>query len=66
MKGELSMSTSLLYRAFGVKHYDFAGTEFIDGGIIFNVKPKERLLVCLICGSREVTRRGSFSRRLRT
>lgn len=60
------MSTSLLYHAFGLTGYDYVRQSFVAGNVIFDVRPKGRLIRCPDCGSRDVVRRGMFERWLQT
>ncbi|MBD5641358.1 MAG: ISL3 family transposase [Desulfovibrio sp.] len=60
------MSTSLLYHAFGLSDYAYVHQKFANGGIIFRVRPKWRLIRCPVCRARNVIRRGFCVRRLRT
>jgi hypothetical protein len=48
------MSTSLLYHAFGLKKYDYVSTEYVGGRIKFNIRPKACLLMCPVCGSKDI------------
>ncbi len=34
---EVSMSTSLLYHAFGIRGYDYVRTDYQDGRVIFTI-----------------------------
>lgn len=65
-KGGITMSTSLMYHAFGLSDYDYVHQKFANGIIIFRVRPKWRLVRCPTCHSRQVIRRGLCMRRLRT
>ncbi|NDV24985.1 ISL3 family transposase [Desulfovibrio sp. JC022] len=60
------MSTSLLYHAFGLSGYDYVRQSFVAGNVIFDIRPKSKLIRCPECGSRKVIRRGEFERWLRT
>lgn len=60
------MSTSLLYRAFGVRGYQYLRTDYQGGMVFFHVKPKDELICCADCGSHDVIRRGSTERWFRT
>ncbi|ADU61411.1 MAG: ISL3 family transposase [Pseudodesulfovibrio sp.] len=60
------MSTSLMYHAFGLTGFDYVRQSFVAGNIIFDVRPKPKLVRCPECKSQEVVRRGSFERWLRT
>jgi transposase len=60
------MSTSLLYHAFGVRGYQYVSTSFVEGQVVFRVKPKRENCRCAACGSAEVTLRGGIERTWRT
>ena len=60
------MSTSLLYHAFGLRGYRYLSTSYFEGDVVFRVDPKPEEFRCSVCGSREVIRRGSVLRTLRT
>ena len=59
------MSTSLLYRGFGIRGYRHVKTEYEGGKAIFTVAQEPDLLRWGACGSRHVTRRGFHRRRFR-
>ena len=60
------MSTSLLYHAFGLQGYRYVHQQFIEGNVIFRVRPKAKLVRCPRCRSFHVIRRGMSERWLRT
>lgn len=60
------MSTSLLYHAFGIVGYDYVGTKYERGSLVFTLKPKAFELRCSCCGAKEVIRRGTVTRIFRT
>lgn len=60
------MPTTLLNRAFGCRDYRYRSTRYEVGAVIFCVEPKERMLVCPFCGSKEVVRKGRRTRRVRS
>ena len=60
------MSTSFLYHAFGLPGYDYVRQEFVGGNILLHVRPKDKLVRCPCCRSRNVLRRGVSERWLRT
>jgi transposase len=64
-KGETSMSTSLLYHAFGVRGYRYVKTEYIGGEVIFTIELAREAYRCAICGSDHVIGRGQKPRRFR-
>jgi transposase len=60
------MSTSLLYHSFGIRGYEYRGTEFVKGRVIFTIEqPRERLR-CPTCGSPVVHAQGHADRLLQT
>jgi transposase len=59
------MSTSLLYHAFGVRGYRYVKTEYVEGGVIFTIERKTDTCCCTACGSGNVWRQGSVTRRFR-
>jgi transposase len=61
-KGANSMSTSLLYHAFGLRGYDHLKTEYIDGTVTFTVQQRSHLCRCPQCGSRDVIHHGHETR----
>ncbi|QLA17965.1 ISL3 family transposase [Desulfolutivibrio sulfoxidireducens] len=60
------MSTSFLYHAFGLNGFEYVRQAFVDGGLVFTVKPKAKMIRCPDCESFNVIRRGCFERQLRT
>jgi transposase len=65
-KGEIHMSTNILYHGFGIHGYQHVHTKFHDGAIHFRVQQDVFNLRCPICGSNKVKRRGKVMRRFRT
>src|SRR3984893_12472893 len=64
-RGGCSMSTSLLYHAFGLVGYRYVRQEFREGQVIFHIEqPRERLR-CAHCGSADVWAQGSMDRTFR-
>ena len=59
------MSTSFLYRAFGIRGYNYVRTEYPDGQVIFTIAQDPRDCRCPACGSRDVLSRGHAERRFR-
>jgi transposase len=59
------MSTSILYHAFGLVGYDYVGTRYAGGAVIFSIRRKREKVRCPICRSRDVVLRGSVNRRFR-
>jgi transposase len=60
------MSTSLLYRAFGIREYRYVGTKFEEGQVIFTVVPREQPDCCPECGSKHIHLRGQKERQWQT
>ena len=60
------MSTSLLYRAFGVRGYRFSGMAYEPGRVVIGIVHGPRTLCCSRCGSHDVIRRGQWPRVFRT
>lgn len=60
------MSTSMLYRVFGVRDYRYARTEYVPGGVILVIHHKAKACCCAACGSRNVRPQGSVQRPIRT
>ena len=60
------MSTSLLYRAFGIREYRHEGTKFEEGQVIFKVVPREPPDCCPECGSKHIQLRGHKEREWQT
>jgi len=65
IQGEPTVSTSLLYHAFGIRGYDYVRTEYERGEIHFTVEQLGGRLACTACGSRRVIRKGGRKRRFR-
>jgi len=63
---EVSMSTSLLYHAFGIRGYQYVRTDYRDGGVVFTIRQDPETCRCSACGSAEVRPRGHAERHLRT
>src|SRR5216683_1307347 len=61
-KGALSMSTSLLYHAFGLRGYDYVKTEYLNGTVVFTIHQRPHTRRCPLCGSREVLPHGAQER----
>src|SRR3954451_11811248 len=64
--GEISMSTSLLYHAFGIRGYEYTRTEYQGGEVTFTIRQEPRTLRCEACGSRDVRPKGRVPRRFRS
>src|SRR4051812_5858751 len=63
---EVSMSTSLLYHAFGVRGYEYTRTRYEGGAVIFSIRQEPATCRCSACGSARVIHRGQVSRRFRS
>src|SRR5271167_4406249 len=61
-KGAISMSTSLLYHAFGLRGYDYVKTDYQAGGVVFTIRQRRHTCRCPLCGTREVAPRGFHER----
>jgi transposase len=59
------MSTSLLYHGFGIRGYRYVKTEYIKGGIVFEIAQEKKRCCCSACGSSEVTLQGKVTRQFR-
>jgi transposase len=58
------MSTSLLYHAFGVRGYEYSGTEFEQGKTYFRIRCPREQLRCAHCRSRDVSTQGKGHERV--
>jgi transposase len=63
---EVSMSTSLLYHAFGIRGYQYTRTDYPGGETVFTIHQKPETCRCSACGSAQVQMRGRVERRFRT
>lgn len=63
---EVSMSTSLLYHAFGIRGYDYVRTDYQGGQTIFTIHQEPVTCRCSVCGSPEVQQRGHVVRQFRS
>jgi len=59
------MSTSMLYHAWGLRGYDHVRTEYQEGKVFFYARPKDEIVTCPTCGSRQVIRHGAAEREFR-
>src|SRR5262245_20894306 len=64
--GATSMSTSLLYHAFGLRGYDHVKTEYTQGRVVFTVQQRPRTCRCPQCDSRDVIHHGHETRAFKT
>src|SRR5512146_1866510 len=62
---EASMSTSLLYHAFGIRGYQYTRTDYQDGQVIFTIHQEPETCRCSACRSPQVQSRGRVERRFR-
>jgi transposase len=60
------MSTSLLYRAFGIRGYRYVRTDYFEGEIVFTIEQPRAQLQCPLCRSRQVTAHGQVPRLFHT
>ena len=60
------MSTSLLYRVFGVRGYRYQRTEYTGGAVTFTIWQPRESYCCGECGSYDVIGRGQHDRTFRT
>ena len=65
-KGADSMSTSLLYHAFGLRGYDYVKTEYSAGAVVFTVRQRPHTCRCPQCDSREIIHHGHEPRSFKT
>jgi transposase len=64
LTGEETMSISILYHSQGISDYSYYRTIYEGGEIIYKIRPQPRLIRCPICGSKDVSPRGSVMRRI--
>lgn len=60
------MSTSLLYQMFGIEGYTYQATDYVQGSAVFRICQEAGELRCPICGCRDVLRRGTILRTIRS
>lgn len=60
------MSTSLLYHGWSIRGYQYRRTRYENGTIVFDVEPSEKKVCCSRCGTQDVVRQGTVTRRWRT
>lgn len=60
------MSTSLLYRAFGIRGYEQRSIDFFEGRVCFNIEQPRKNYRCPDCGSAAVHAQGHKDRFLKT
>jgi transposase len=65
-KGADSMSTSLLYHAFGLRGYDYVNTEYTAGRVVFTIQQRPHTCRCPQCDSRAVIHHGHETRAFKT
>jgi transposase len=59
------MSTTLLYHAFGIRHYRYVRMQQVGGEIVFTLRQPPDRWRCSACNSRDVVGRGSSERRFK-
>ena len=59
------MSTSLLYRTFGIRGYRYVATDYQGGRTVFRIEQPAEALRCPACRSDHVIRRGQCVREFR-
>ena len=59
---EVTMSTSLLYHAFGIRGYVYSRTQYDNGQVIFTIHQEAERYRCSACGSSRVISRGQVDR----
>jgi transposase len=64
-EGEASMSTSLLYHAFGLRGYEYVSTAYEEGRVIFTIRQRPHSYRCSVCGARDVQPHGQQERAFR-
>jgi len=64
-EGGSTVSTSLLYHAFGIVGFQCTSTEYKSGQVTFYITPGDHPLKCPSCKSSKVIRRGRKTRRFR-
>jgi transposase len=60
------MSTSLLYQAFRIRHYQYVRLNHKGGELVFTIRQPPSRWRCSACNSREVVGRGCSERRFKT
>src|SRR5262245_47898700 len=65
-KGADSMSTSLLYHAFGLRGYDYVKTDYTEGRVVFTIQQRPHTCRCPQCDSRDVIHHGHETRSFKT
>ena len=60
------MSTSLLYRTFGIRGYRYVATQYKEGRTVFVIEQGPGTFRCPQCRSRNMIRRGQSVREFRT
>jgi transposase len=65
-KGNLLMSTSLLYHGWGVRGYDHVAVFYEQGTIRFGIEQQPDTFRCSDCSSHEVMKSGVVTRRFRS
>jgi transposase len=65
-KGANSMSTSLLYHAFGLRGYDYVKTDYTEGRVVFTIRQRPHTCRCPQCDSRDLIYHGQETRAFKT
>ena len=60
------MSTSILYHGWGIRGYQYSGTEYKGGAMTFVIRQEDWTLRCRACGSGRVIRSGQFVRQFKS
>ena len=60
------MSTSILYHGWGIRGYQYSGTEYEGGAMTFVIRQEDWTLRCRACGSGRVIRSGQFVRQFKS
>ena len=62
IEGGSTVSTSILYHAFGIAGFHCTSKEYESGQIVFHIKPGDHPLRCPCCNSTNVILRGQKQR----
>jgi transposase len=60
------MNNSTLHNIFNIRGYNYQRTEYREGITYIHIKPKNNMIVCPTCNSKNVTTRGSIIRTIKT
>jgi len=64
--GGTSMSTTLLYHAFGIRHYHHVRLQNVQAEMVFTIRQEPDRWRCSACNSHDVVGRGATERRFKT